>query len=197
MSGKYKLTYFQMKGRGEGIRIMLAAAGLDFEDDRVTGEQWMAIKEKTPGNQLPVLTTPDGRVLRQSMAIMRYIAHKHGLYPTDPEDVYKTEMAYGTLEDLFMELFKVMTSKTDEDKAAIVKNLMEQRGPQVCTQLIEQLDASKTGFITGSAKPNFADFAFVWIIDLITDNFGDLIKKFPKLTAHKDKVIKAVPKLEA
>ena len=40
----YKLTYFDVRGRGELIRYVLHAAGRDFEDVRVNGEQWKELK---------------------------------------------------------------------------------------------------------------------------------------------------------
>ena len=41
---RYKLIYFDFKGRGEPIRLMFAAAGVKYEDCRVTGEEYMELK---------------------------------------------------------------------------------------------------------------------------------------------------------
>ena len=41
----YKLTYFDVRGRGELSRYVLHAAGQKFEDNRVGGESWQAMKE--------------------------------------------------------------------------------------------------------------------------------------------------------
>jgi hypothetical protein len=35
---KIKLTYFNMKGRAETARLCLSIAGIEFEDNRLTGE---------------------------------------------------------------------------------------------------------------------------------------------------------------
>ena len=40
----YKLTYFNAKGRAEIARVLFAAGGVKYEDSRVTGEQWGAMK---------------------------------------------------------------------------------------------------------------------------------------------------------
>lgn len=42
----YKLTYFDFKGRGEAIRLLLATAGVKFADDRVKLENWPSIKPR-------------------------------------------------------------------------------------------------------------------------------------------------------
>ena len=41
---KIKLTYFNLRGRAEPSRLILAYAGVDFEDCRVTSEEWQKLK---------------------------------------------------------------------------------------------------------------------------------------------------------
>ena len=41
---QYKLIYFDFKGRGEPIRIMFAAAGVKYEDCRLSREEFKEIK---------------------------------------------------------------------------------------------------------------------------------------------------------
>ena len=43
-TGSYKLFYFQVRARAEVCRLSFAAANKEFEDIRLTGEEWA--KEK-------------------------------------------------------------------------------------------------------------------------------------------------------
>lgn len=40
----YKLTYFGLKGIGEALRFLLSYGGVEFEDVRVTFDQWPSLK---------------------------------------------------------------------------------------------------------------------------------------------------------
>ncbi|PIK46236.1 hypothetical protein BSL78_16895 [Apostichopus japonicus] len=73
----YKLTYFDARAKAEPARYMFELAGLEYEDTRVTRDEWKAMKATTGLGQLPVLEV-DGIELPQSGAIERYIGRKHG-----------------------------------------------------------------------------------------------------------------------
>ena len=42
---KIKLTYFNAKGRAETIRLILAQAGVEYEDYRIARDQWPTVKK--------------------------------------------------------------------------------------------------------------------------------------------------------
>ena len=44
MAGKLTLIYLNGKGRGEHIRLILAAAGRDYEDKRISMEEFATFK---------------------------------------------------------------------------------------------------------------------------------------------------------
>merc|ERR1711997_951634 len=75
---KIKLTYFNLRGRAEPARLILAHAGVDFEDCRITSEEWQTLKPKTPCGQVPLLCY-NGVEICQSMAICRFMGNEFGL----------------------------------------------------------------------------------------------------------------------
>ena len=44
MPAKYKLTYFDARGRGEPIRMLFAAADVKYDEVRVKFEDWPELK---------------------------------------------------------------------------------------------------------------------------------------------------------
>lgn len=96
----YKLTYFDFDGgRGEPIRIALHAAGIEFEDDRITFDQFGQMRNDLRFRSVPVLEI-DGSVVTQSNALSRYVGKMAGLYPEDDLQALYCDEAMGAVEDL-------------------------------------------------------------------------------------------------
>ncbi|WAR26400.1 SCR11-like protein, partial [Mya arenaria] len=77
----YKLTYFNGRGRGELSRLLFAAAGKAFEDNRIEFANWGGLKKDTPQGTLPVLEIDGKRKISQSLAIARFLAREFSKYP--------------------------------------------------------------------------------------------------------------------
>jgi len=75
-----RLTLFYFPGRGaaEVSRLLLAQAGLAYEDVRLTREEWAKKKPGVVWGQMPLLAV-DGKEYAQSGAIERYVARLGGL----------------------------------------------------------------------------------------------------------------------
>jgi len=112
------LTYFDFDGsRGLECRLALTAAGLDFEDIRVTREQWLALKPTLPYGALPLLTVDDRR-LAQSTAILGYIGRAHDLHPADPWIAAEHDDLMHSVEDLRAKVPGRRGMSDDEKKEA-------------------------------------------------------------------------------
>ncbi len=112
------LTYFDFEGsRGLECRLALAAAGVAFEDVRLSREQWTALKPKTLYGALPQLTDGD-RTLAQSNAILGYIGRGHGLFPADPWLAAQHDAVMLSVEDVRAKLPDIKLLSEGEKKAA-------------------------------------------------------------------------------
>src|SRR3989442_9340783 len=112
----YKLTYFDAAtSRGEECRLALHVAGLPFEDERLTRDQWADRKASTPFGALPVLAI-DGRQLAQSNAILRFIGSQHGLHPVEPLEAALHESLMCAVEDLRTRMGPIIRIKDEEEK---------------------------------------------------------------------------------
>jgi glutathione S-transferase len=68
-----RLTYFDLRGRAEAIRVLLHATQAEFEDHRVVeADEWGALKPELPFGGLPILENC-GVLVCESHAILRYL----------------------------------------------------------------------------------------------------------------------------
>ncbi|MGI9265444.1 MAG: glutathione S-transferase family protein [Gammaproteobacteria bacterium] len=96
----YKLTYFDFDGgRAEPIRIAFHAAGVDFEDNRLSFPEFNEMRQGTRFNSVPVLEI-DGAAVTQSNALSRYVGKMAGLYPADDLQALYCDEVLDALEDV-------------------------------------------------------------------------------------------------
>lgn len=113
----YKLTYFDFGGRAEPIRIVLHAAGIVFEDNRISFAQFAEMRTTTRFNSVPVMEI-DGVMLTQSNALSRYVGKMAGLYPDDGMQALYCDEVLGALEDLSHYIVRTFGIDGDELKLA-------------------------------------------------------------------------------
>ena len=99
---KLVLTYFDLDGsRGEVARLAMHLAGIAFEDKRIAGKDWPALRDSTPFQSLPVLAV-DGKVIAQSNTINRYLGKLAGLYPKDDWNAARVDEVMDAVEDMII-----------------------------------------------------------------------------------------------
>eukprot|EP00803_Ostreobium_quekettii_P006244 evm.model.scf_131.2 EVM.evm.TU.scf_131.2 scf_131:15187-15813(-) len=128
MAPSLKLIYFDFPGRAEVIRLALFVGGLDFEDVRLTREQFLAEKADLPFGLLPVLEV-DGERISQSLAILRYVGRLSGLFPADPLAAFRCDEIVQAFEDLFDKLRPSMYETDVKKRAAMRAVLAEETIP--------------------------------------------------------------------
>jgi glutathione S-transferase len=114
----YKLTYFDIDGgRGEPVRIALHAAGIEFDDKRVSFPDFMEMREGLRFNAVPVMEFDDVTAT-QSNALCRYIGKLAGLYPEDALQALYCDEVLDVIEDLTCRIQPTLFLKGDEQRKA-------------------------------------------------------------------------------
>ncbi|RUS85789.1 hypothetical protein EGW08_006418, partial [Elysia chlorotica] len=185
----YKLNYFDARGRGEVIRLVFAAAGQEFEDNRVSREDWPALKPKTPFGQMPALEV-DGEMIAQTGAICNYLAKEFGLYGKSSKETCLIDQIVCLVNDFFMATVKVMYLEKDEaKKAELMVAFKEEECPKYMGYFESLLKKNGTGFYVGS-EVSLAD---IFVYDLVWNlNSRDPspfnIDSYPLVKEHQNKI---------
>lgn len=171
---KIKLTYFDIEGVAEPIRLAFILGGVPFEDDRIAFSEWGALKPKTPAGSLPVMTIDDGPMKTQSGAMLRWAATlgKASLNPTDK--VFEVEEAMGIVGDMQRSWMPSMYmgmrptnfgypegyAQTEEGKAKIKEmrqNWVKNELPKYVGYLSDLITKNGGTWLCGGENPTIAD----------------------------------------
>ena len=125
---KIVLSYFDVYGRAEPVRMMLSHAKVDFVDDRIAFEAWPALKmSKFGGGGLPMITLNNGKMIGQTMPILRLLARQYGYYPTNVE----VQLEHDWVVDNYSDVFAKVNPAIFMEKDAVKKQ-------DLCDQLFQK-----------------------------------------------------------
>ncbi len=197
---KPTLIYFAGRGRAELIRLVLAEAGVEYQD-HVVGRgtppvdgrptDFAALKATgaLPFEALPVWEEPDGLRLAQSGAIANHIARTHGLRGRNAVEEAKCDELLGAYDDVRLELRKLATIDADR-RPALRAELLASTLPRWLGYLDRLLarNGGGAGHAVG-ASVTVADLALWYLLELIRDNgFGAALERYPALVAFADRI---------
>jgi len=193
----YKLTYFAGRGRAEPARFLFAQAGIKFEDNRVTHQDWPSLKSKTPMGQLPVLEV-DGKQLTQSITIIRFLAREFGLAGDTTFDQAQADMYVDGFSDMYSKFTPYIVaifSQQPEDKKKEIYNTFKTESYKPFLDRYEKFLASNgTGYLVGK-KLTWADIVIGEWNQRVTELFDpEALSGHPKMSEHT-KMVSNLPNI--
>jgi glutathione S-transferase len=141
----YKLTYFNGKGPAEIIRLILVAADVPFEDNRLSFEEFAKVKSTLPFQQLPVFEINGNITLCQSQAIARYLARKYNLAGKTELEQVRADMIVDCIQDTLNPTGPFYREQDPVKKAELKRKYIEEQLPVFLTNLEALLVANNSG----------------------------------------------------
>jgi glutathione S-transferase len=205
---KPTLLYFASRGRAEVIRLVLAEAGVEFDEHHVgkgsppangrpTDLAALEAEGVLPFGAVPAWEEPGGFRLAQSAAIANHLARRHGLRGATPEEEDRCDELLGAVDDVRAELRKLFACPADQ-RAAVRADLAEKALPRWFARLERAYGKSlaATGFAAGP-RLTVGDLALWYALEMARDNgFGGAFAACPQLRAFLDRIA-ARPRLAA
>ncbi|XP_065353112.1 glutathione S-transferase-like [Cloeon dipterum] len=181
-----KLIYFDVTALGEPIRYILHYSDTEFEDERLTSEQFGPRKPTFPLGKLPVLEL-DGKTVHQSVAISRYLAKKAGLAGKDDWESLLCDIAVDSILDLKSAFSGFHYDNNEESKKTKKELALSTTIPYYLGKFEEILKENGGHFVNGQLT--WADFWFAGLADYLNYMAGkDILADSPGLKALKTKV---------
>jgi prostaglandin-H2 D-isomerase / glutathione transferase len=203
-----KLTYFDIEGVAEAVRLALELSNTPYDDIRIPFSDWPAFKPTTPNGQLPILTIGDDTsdVKTQSMAMLRWVGMTKSstLYPV--EKVFDIEEAIGDIEDLqraytpaqYMGRVPSMFGypdgfeSTDEGKKLVVSmrtKFVTDELPKFIQRLEKRLSQHSGPYLVAGSEPTIADCVAIPALRGFTRDYLDHVNpkrldKYPTIVTY-------------
>eukprot|EP01080_Neovahlkampfia_damariscottae_P011956 gene11956-5357_t len=182
---KVKLTYFNIRGKAEAIRLLLEDNQIPYEEIRIPyDENWKQnIKPKiSPFKQLPVYEETENNLkIFQTQAIMRHLARNQKLYGKTAQETI--------LCDVYQE--SITESRDDLVKIFIDKNFQEKREKYSSIHLMNRLSnlteffkSNSDKFCIGNTK-TYVDYLMWVYLDYVRAFDLKRLEEFPELNSFR------------
>lgn len=188
-----KLHYWPARGRGEQVRLALAATGVAFEDvtfdmaDDTSKTEFFAKCRELGGNatnNTPMLEVK-GKFYTQSIAIVKFVCACGGLSTDNARTNYQIDNIIAHVEDLRTPSYKpiAMFGGGEKEKADYVELLPKHLGN------FERLLGERKFFAGG--KLSAADICVYDVLDtMVETQVPGTLAAYPKLTEFRERMSK-------
>jgi glutathione S-transferase len=187
MTPNVVLTYFDIRGRAECIRLLLEEIGIAYKDRQITNAMWQDLKPRTPFAQLPLCRIGNAE-LAQTMAIVRHLARTHGIAGETEADRTRCDIAVEAIRDADHHLGSLVWTPGFEKR----------RGSIVANELPAQLAPLERFLASNPAGPTFWAGTSLTFADLIAFDylentealFPGALSAMKRLSAFRDAISK-------
>ncbi len=177
-----RFIYWDVVARAQTPMLMLEAAGLDYEWDSKTANEWPSKKNDMPFGQLPVLVI-NGKVIAQSGTISRYCAKYANLWPQTTKWL-QVDMIMEHSNDIYNVMGKAKYSG-DSDMQRIAWQKVENETLPEKLKWLEKMLVTEGNKYFGGETVNAADVSVFSVINMaIRAGLENCLDNFPKLKEH-------------
>ncbi|CAL1534552.1 unnamed protein product [Lymnaea stagnalis] len=185
----FKLFYFNFRGRGELIRLLLHTAQVEFIDERVAFADWPELKPKTPEGYVPFMEI-DGVAYGESLPLARYIARKYNLMGKTELGQLTADIIMNYVDDLRDEYVRFKTDKilTQLQKEELEGKFSAETIPNFLGKIEKRLTNSSSGYLAGEDL-SIADLTVADVLDTCIKEYPSVLDNFPNVSRHREMVM--------
>nr|UOU03294.1 glutathione S-transferase sigma 5 [Brachionus rubens] len=190
---KFKLIYFEDRGKADLIKLLFAYSNQSYEDVQIKPLEWNFYKSLMPFEQLPVLIVNDEIKIAQAITIARYLANKLNLNGSNDTESILCDMVVEQLRECGDYATQIM-QEIDINK----RNLMTQKfSNDILTKTLngfeKMLSVNSGKYIVGN-KITWADLALVNGLEWLDELGKQILNYYPFVKMHNE-YIRNIPQV--
>ncbi len=184
MRSKPQITYFDIRGRAEPIRLLLEDVGVQYEDRQITLDEWPKLRDTTAFHRMPIYREGD-REIPESFAIMNYLGRKFDLLGEDEDSRVRCDVVIEAWRDYGNRVANVFGALSQSEPARI--EFIETEQPSLLKDLetFYLRKSTKTPYWAGNS-PTVGDFVAFHLIEGIANQFPKLLSRFGALKEFQE-----------
>jgi len=178
---KYKLYYWNAKGRAEVARLIFAEAGIEYTDVRAadnTEFEAMQKAKQLPFDQWPALEV-NGKILAQSTSVARFLATRFGLQGANDIEKAQADAVSEALYDVGQFGAQAHYAPADKKDAILAKFTSE-----TLPKFLGLFERNLTGEFVVGKSITYADLYMFEAFRALQERFPGDYDAYPKLKAH-------------
>ncbi|XP_056001225.1 glutathione S-transferase 1-like isoform X2 [Ostrea edulis] len=159
---------------------MLHIIGVEFEDIRLSHEEWETNRHTMPQRRLPVLEV-GGITIPQSGAILRYLGREYGYYGKNNHESTRIDVISGAVDDMMYLLDRLFyVERVEQAKVVLKQEILSWRLEEFLNVMENTLTENDGGggFFVGD-QVSVADVVVYNIVDWMSDLFPDHLSTLP------------------
>lgn len=183
------LVYMPGRGIADSIRVVLEVGGWTWDEHHpATREEFRTLKAETVHGTLPYIRIHEGEAIQtfeQSLAILKYLARREGLYPTRIDEQYQADMLCNLLSDF---TFSIAAARFAPDPVVAVKKLRSETAPRFLPSLDRALRDNVEGAGFCGANLSFVDLQAFVALSFLRDFHEDIFADHSRLEDFADRI---------
>ena len=186
MNEKPQLIYFDIRGRAEVIRLLLEDVGAEYEDVRVSQDDWAQIRSSMPFRRVPVYRERNLEI-PETYAILGFLGRRHGLLGSTEPNRIRCDVAVEAFRDYgnrVATVFGALSGGGDDARRRFVAEELPER-----LRGLESFYGSRpaeTVYWAGEST-TVADYAAFHLLEGIADQFPEALSNHPELRTFQDR----------
>ena len=177
------LIYFKMRALADPPQLLLNYADIPYRYQinwEYFDKPWNEVKPNIPFGQLPLLIAQNGGQIAQSGSIVRYIANKANMVPSDSNLAAMIDSIFETAHEMFFPLNPTVNfavgAAYEEAKKSIIDNVKSR-----LTNFEDILNNTLGGSFFLGEKPYYCDFGVYHHLSLLRLLEPKIFDKYPSL----------------
>nr|QUF59402.1 glutathione S-transferase GSTS5 [Brachionus angularis] len=190
---KFKLIYFEERGKSDLIKLLLSYLNQTYEDIKIKPNDWNYYKCYMPFESLPVLVINDNLKLCQAITISRFLAKHFNLNGSNEIEAIECDMIVEQLRECADHSAQINQENDLNKRNLLASKFLNDVLPKTLAGLEKILSLNSSKYVVGD-KLTWADLALVNAWEWLDSSSKQMLNFYPFVKAHNE-FIRNIPKI--